>query len=507
MFAGLDEDELTEKAEEAEEASDIATLVAILEQTCTNASELEVPAEAACDGLLRLTKGRPSQLGADGASACAAVCRALAAFAAEPGIVEVILGCVNNFAADAACREKLGACAIAELLVAVMGDHTEGEATLQEQGCLAIASLANDSAANVARLLAAGAEVSLETAKGLIGERATVKGYVTQAQAALVCVTKAAAKTTTLIVGTAQLAIDPSRSTADNLARIVAFVAEAGARGVELVVFPEAALTTYTPSLIEELLSTDSGREVLAQMERAVCDAARDHGVAVVIGMPFYDAATRCAYNSAAVIDAAGRIIGRHHKLQLVPPDESWSVAGTAIQTFRVKEGVEIGVVICHDTRYPELTRLPVLAGARLICYISCEQWHDDLPLVQGVRGGEGGSGEPWSDARLAQERGVYLAQNQARAVENRVWLVKANVPRVPATCADKTLGSHGQSCVIDATGMVRAMASADDAEELVVATVDLASATALYATKSLHDTFALSEWWRDAAVKVVRRE
>jgi hypothetical protein len=54
---------------------------------------------------------------------------------------------------------------------------------------------------------------------------------------------------------------------------------------------------------------------------------------------------------------------------------------------------------------------------------------------------------------------------------------------------------------------MVRAMASADDAEELVVATVDLASATALYATKSLLDTYALSEWWRDAAVKVVRRE
>ena len=26
--------------------------------------------------------------------------------------------------------------------------------------------------------------------------------------------------------------------------------------------------------------------------------------------------------------------------------------------------------------------RLPVLAGSRLICYMSSEQWHDDLPLV-----------------------------------------------------------------------------------------------------------------------------
>jgi thiopurine S-methyltransferase len=183
-----DDDELVAAAAKAEEADDIATLILILEHTCSagvDPADFENATEAACDGLLRLTKGRPARLASNGDAVCAAVCHALSTFGSEPGIVEVILGCVNNFAADAACREKLGECSIAELLVAAMGEHTSGEATLQEQGCLAIAALADGSNANVARLLAAGAAKSLEAAIGLIGERATVKGYVTLAQAAL----------------------------------------------------------------------------------------------------------------------------------------------------------------------------------------------------------------------------------------------------------------------------------------------------------------------------------
>lgn len=301
-------------------------------------------------------------------------------------------------------------------------------------------------------------------------------------------------------VASAQLAIDPSRSFDANVAAIVAFIAEAKTKGVELVVFPEAALTTYVVPVVEVLCRDAEGRAQIAEAERTVRDACREHAVAAVIGMPFVDTISGNCYNSACVIDETGRVIGRHHKMQLVPPDESWSVAGTAVQVFVVR-GVSIGVVICHDTRYPELTRLPVLKGARLICYISCEQWHDDLPLVSGLRA------PAWSAERLAAERRVYLAQNQARAVENRVWLIKSNVPRAPLACADKTLGSHGQSCVIDPTGMVVAHASSDAAEELVCATIDVDAASALYATKSLRPGYALNRWWKAALgdVTVVR--
>ena len=47
------------------------------------------------------------------------------------------------------------------------------------------------------------------------------------------------------------------------------------------------------------------------------------------------------------------------------------------------------------------LCRLPVLAGAQVILYLSCELWHDDLPL-QAPRDPE------WSSGRFEEELGVY---------------------------------------------------------------------------------------------------
>ena len=58
-----------------------------------------------------------------------------------------------------------------------------------------------------------------------------------------------------------------------------------------------------------------------------------------------------------------------------------------------------------------------------------------------------------WSAERLEAELGVYRAQTQARAVENGVWLIKSNVSGCEE---DPVQGSHGQSAVIDPTGMIQ---------------------------------------------------
>ncbi len=251
-------------------------------------------------------------------------------------------------------------------------------------------------------------------------------------------------------------------------------------------VLPEAAIPGYS----SEALATPP-KDIAAALA-SVCRAAAEHGIAVVCGAPTAQDGDGegVGFNSAVVINRRGIVVGAQSKMQLVPTDDGWCKAGVRLQIFELW-GVPLAIIICHDKRYPELARLPVLAGARVIIYISAETWHDDLPLPAPR--------EPaWSAARLAAEVGVYRAQAQARAVENRVWLVKSNV----AGCADApSLGSHGGSCVIDPTGMVVCEASMFQ-EELVVATLDLAMATALYANKSLLPTYAFSDWWRDGLTR-----
>ena len=61
---------------------------------------------------------------------------------------------------------------------------------------------------------------------------------------------------------------------------------------------------------------------------------------------------------------------------------------------------------------------------------------------------------------------------------------------------ADPMLGSHGMSAVVDPRGAVVAEATVFS-EELITARIDLPSATAAYAAKSLLPAYALSDWWR----------
>src|SRR5262249_56182622 len=90
-------------------------------------------------------------------------------------------------------------------------------------------------------------------------------------------------------------------------------------------------------------------------------------GVCAVGGRPSRDGDR--LFNSAVVIDPSGKVLERYHKVQLA---ESWPEPGDHLSVFKV-DGVTCSVIICHDERYPELVRLPVLAGARVVFYLSHE--------------------------------------------------------------------------------------------------------------------------------------
>ena len=288
-----------------------------------------------------------------------------------------------------------------------------------------------------------------------------------------------------LVVAAAQLR--PDRTLDATVREMERMLADAAGAGAQVLVLPEAATVGY---------SDDAGAKAtaaaLADAEDTLRAACRRHSIAAVIGTPHTSPDDGRCFNSAVLIDERGELIGRQHKMQLVPTDAGWSVPGERQHVFRVC-GVPCAVIICHDKRYPELARLPVLAGARVLFYISAEAWHDDLPLPAPRE-------PPWDAARLAREVGVYTAQTQARAVENRVWLVKSNV----AGSRERPLeGSHGMSCVVDPTGVVVAECGMFD-EEMVVHALQLADAHALYAQKSLLPEYAMARWWEEGVRSVV---
>jgi predicted amidohydrolase len=254
-----------------------------------------------------------------------------------------------------------------------------------------------------------------------------------------------------------------TRDLNDNIRKIEQYLASCANGGVRVAVFPECALTGYFDDAFMKAISA----EQLARAEKQVADACRAHNIYAVVGTPYREG--KRLYNSAMVITPQGEILTRYHKVQLA---ESWPVAGEQLLVFHI-DGVPASIIICHDERYPELVRLPVLAGARLVFYVCHE-----------------------SGLREEKKIGPYRAQIQARAVENTVYVVQANAP-----ANLDTTGSHGQSRLIAPDGNIIEEASIFG-EDVLVATLELERATGRQARLSI-DRGPLGDWWRAGVARV----
>lgn len=272
----------------------------------------------------------------------------------------------------------------------------------------------------------------------------------------------AAESDTTNSLKVAAVQMRSSRNLSDNLSRITNSIHECARQGARVVVFPECALTGYFEDVVTNLTAAQ-----ITGAEEQVVQACRQAAVYAIVGSAWRDGEK--LFDSALIIAPTGKVIERYHKIQLA---ERWPQPGDHLSVFKV-DGVPCSVIICHDERYPELVRLPVLAGAKVIFYISHE-----------------------SGLRSEHKLNPYRAQIQARAVENSVYVVQANAPANPDAS-----GSHGQSRIVAPDGNIPHEASIFE-EDVVIATLDLRKATRENAKKSL-ERGPFRDWWQDGLRRV----
>jgi len=251
-----------------------------------------------------------------------------------------------------------------------------------------------------------------------------------------------------------------------NVARIKQILAECAAQKVQIAAFPECAVTGYFADYILTLSADEifaAGREIAA--------ACREHKIAAIVGTP--ERRDGKMFNTALIINAQGEIVARYDKAQPVGQDRQWQcLPGSGPSPVFSVGPARASVIICHDNRFPELARLPVLAGSRVIFYVSSEAF-----------------------INKEHKMGPYRAQAQAIAVENRVYLVHANPPSDGINA-----GSHGQSRLIDTDGNIIKEAGIFQ-EEVLIGDLDLAKATAEFALESLEGP--LRDWWREGLKRV----
>lgn len=149
-----------------------------------------------------------------------------------------------------------------------------------------------------------------------------------------------------------------------NIRRTSDAIAKAAGQGAEIVVLPETVTTGWVldPDAMASLAEEREGSGAALAAWR---EAARTHDIAVIGGYP--ESAGDRLYNSVAVIDRRGEIVGGYRKLHLFAREgEMFSPGDLGLPLFDL-DGLTVGVLVCYDLRFPEAMRLLALRGADLI--------------------------------------------------------------------------------------------------------------------------------------------
>jgi len=264
-------------------------------------------------------------------------------------------------------------------------------------------------------------------------------------------------------IGLVQMAM--SADPAANLEKAITKVAEAARAGARLVCLPELFRSQYFAQR-EDAALFDLAEPVPGPSTEALGRAAQRAGV-VVIAPVFERRAPGLYHNSAAVIDADGRVVGVYRKMH-IPDDPAYyekfyfTPGDLGFRAFDTRVG-RIGTLVCWDQWYPEGARLTALQGAAVLFYPTAIGWH---PAEKEANGQE------QLDAWRTIQRSHAIANGCYVAAVNRVGRERFVAPSGgPAT---EGLEFWGSSFIADPFGTVVAEAPADQ-ETIVLGDVDLA--------------------------------
>jgi len=260
-------------------------------------------------------------------------------------------------------------------------------------------------------------------------------------------------------IGLVQMAM--SADPAVNLEKAIGKVAEAAASGARLVCLPELFRSQYFAQR-EDAALFDLAEPIPGPSTDALGRTAQRAGV-VVIAPLFERRAPGLYHNSAAVIDADGRLIGVYRKMH-IPDDPAYyekfyfTPGDLGFRAFDTRVG-RIGTLVCWDQWYPEAARLTALQGAAVLFYPTAIGWH---PAEKESHGKE------QLDAWRTMQRSHAIANGCYVAAVNRVGRER------PDGTATEGLEFWGSSFIADPFGTVLAEAPADR-ETIVLGEVDLA--------------------------------
>ncbi|MCX6945024.1 MAG: carbon-nitrogen hydrolase [Opitutales bacterium] len=246
---------------------------------------------------------------------------------------------------------------------------------------------------------------------------------------------------------------------AANLKQTLALAEQAAKRGAQIICTQELCGSQYFCQS-EDHANFRLAEPIPGPSTRAFQRLAKKYQVVIVASL-FEKRSAGLYHNTAVIIDADGKLLGRYRKMHI--PDDPlyyekfyFTPGDTGFRAWSTKYG-RIGVLICWDQWYPEAARLTALRGAEILFYPTAIGWHPQEKRVHG-----------------ASQHGAWQISHQGHAVANGCFVAAVNRIGLETPVGGDGLEFWGQSFVAGTSGQILARASVDR-EEILLVPVDLA--------------------------------
>jgi len=187
-----------------------------------------------------------------------------------------------------------------------------------------------------------------------------------------------------------------------NLKKILDYTNKAAKQGAKLCAFPEYMMfhttSSQSPKELASLAETINGEFV-----HAISKSAKQNSIQVI--GTFYEKSPKTdrVYDTSFLIDKNGKVLSKYRKIHLYDAlgfkESNKLYAGSKIvKPTRTTIG-KIGMMICYDLRFPEMSRTLVSAGSEIIVAPSA-----------------------WVKGEMKEEHWITI--NKTRAIENSCYLI-----------------------------------------------------------------------------------
>lgn len=188
----------------------------------------------------------------------------------------------------------------------------------------------------------------------------------------------------------------------NNLKKILHYISQAAQKGSELCTFPEFMMC-YTPSSQSSSELSQVAEKINGEFVSSIAEEAKKNSIQVVGTMYEKSPKPNRVYDTSFLIDKNGKVVSTYRKIHLYDAlgfKESVKLYPGSSITKPIKTTVgKLGMMICYDLRFPEMSRILASSGSEILVVPSA-----------------------WVQGKMKEEHWITI--NKTRAIENGCYVV-----------------------------------------------------------------------------------